>query len=212
MIQLTDATGNIVDTVGNLDGYPFTKDAPAWTLPDGETPDGARAAIRRLSEKRVPLDGRHRESWVSTAAVPPVVMTYYGHVSDVGNPGFRMGGPLPVVLSSFRAVRDDAAVVVSWTTESSLENAGFHLYRSEQRTGGFIRINPRLIQGAGTTAEQRTYTYIDRPPKADGVYYYQIEEVSYSGQQQVLATARIKGHLSPDGKHLTILGALKTRK
>ena len=212
LIQLTDATGNVVDTVGNLDGYPFTKDTPAWALPDGETPDGARAAIRRLYEKRIPFDGRHRESWVSTAAVPPVIMTYYGHASDVGNPGFRMGGPLPVVLSRFRAVRDTDTVLISWTTESSLENAGFHLYRSTQHNGGFVRVNPRLIQGAGTTAEQQTYTYVDKPPKNDSVYYYQLQEISYSGQQQVLATARIKGHLSADSKHLTTLGALKTHK
>ncbi len=212
LIQLADATGNVVDTVGNLDGYPFTEDTPAWTLPEGETPDGARASIRRLYEKRRPLDGRHREAWVSTATVPPVIMTYgYGDASDVGNPGYRMGGPLPVVLSSFGARRNADDVVVSWTTESSLENAGFHLYRSTQRKSGFVRVNPRLIQGAGTTAEKQTYTYVDNPPKADVVYYYQIQEVSYSGQAQVLATARMKGYLSADGKHLTTLGALKTQ-
>ena len=133
LIQLTDATGNIVDTVGNLDGTPFTEDTPAWALPPGETPEGARASIRRLYEKRMALDGRYSEAWVSTAAVPPVIMTYYGHHSDVGNPMYRMGGPLPVVLSSFRAMRDADTVRVSWTTESSLENAGFHILRSTQR-------------------------------------------------------------------------------
>ena len=166
LIQLTDATGNVVDTVGNLDGYPFTEDTPAWELPEGKTPDGARASIRRLSEERIPLDGRHREAWVSTAGGPPATITYYGHTSDVGNPGYRMGGPLPVVLSSFGAVREEASVQVSWTTESSLENAGFHLYRSTHRSSGFIRVNPKLIQGAGTTAEQRTYTYVDHPPES----------------------------------------------
>ena len=213
LIQLTDATGNVVDTVGNLDGNPFTADTPAWTWPPGETHEGARASIRRLYEKRgFPLDGRHPEAWVATATVPPLIMTYYGHASDVGNPGYRKGGPLPVVLSRFEAVRDTDTVVVSWTTESSLENAGFHLYRSTQRKDGFIRVNPKLIQGAGTTAERQTYTYVEKPPKTDAVYYYQIQEVSYSGQQQVLATTRIKGYLSADGKHLTTLGALKTDK
>ena len=147
---------------------------------------------------------------MSTAAVPPATITYYGHASDVGNPGYRTGGPLPVVLSRFKAVRDAATVQVSWTTESSLENAGFHLYRSAQRKGRFLKVNPKLIQGAGTTAERRTYTYVDHPPKTDGVYYYQLQEVSYSGAQQVLATVRIRGHLSADGKHLTTLGAMKT--
>ena len=212
LIQLTDATGNVVDTVGNLDGYPFTEDTPAWELPMGETLEGARASIRRLYEKQVPLDGRLREGWVSTAVVPPVIMTYYGTASDVGNPGYRMGGALPVTLSSFQAVRNADDVVVSWTTESSLENAGFHLYRSVARKSGFIRVNPRLIQGAGTTAERQTYTYVERPPKIDGVYYYQIQEVSYSGQQQVLATCRVKGHLSAAGKHLMPLGAVKAGK
>ena len=131
--------------------------------------------------------------------IPPVITTYYGDARDVGNPGYRKGGPLPVALSRFQADRNADTIVVSWTTESSLENAGFHLYRSTQRTGGFIRVNPRLIQGAGTTAERRTYTYVDNPPKAEGVYYYSIQEISHSGQQQVLATCRVKGHLSADG-------------
>ena len=212
LIQLSDATGNVVDTVGNIDGYPFTEDAPAWALPMGETPEGTRASIRRLSEKQAPLDGTRLEGWVSTAAVPPALMTYYGDASDVGNPGYRKGGPLPVALSRFQAVRTADAVMVSWTTESSLENAGFNLYRSAQRKGGFIRVNPRLIQGAGTTAERRMYTYVDNPPKTDVVYYYQLQEVSYSGQQQVLATCRVKGYLSADGKQLTTFGALKTDK
>ena len=211
LLQLSDPTGNVVDTVGNLDGYPFTEDTAAWAVPIGETAEGGRASIRRLYEKGMPLDGTQREGWVSTAAVPPAIMTYYGDARDVGNPGYRMGGPLPVALSRFQAVRNVDAVVVSWTTESSLENAGFHLYRSLSRTGGFIRVNPRLIQGAGTTAERRTYTYVDTP-KAEGVYYYQIQEISHSGQQQVLATCRVKGHLSADGKHLTTFGALKTHK
>ena len=212
LLQLTDATGNVVDTVGNLDGYPLTEDSPAWELPMGETAEGARASLRRLYEKGVPLDGRQVEGWVPAAAVPPVTLTYYGDASDVGNPLYRMGGALPVVLSHFGAVRNAADVVVSWTTESSLDNAGFHLYRSEQRTGGFIRVNPRLIQGAGTTAERQTYTYAEQPPKADVAYYYQIQEVSYSGQQQVLATCRVKGHLSAEKKHLTTFGTLKTGK
>ncbi len=211
LIQLADATGNIVDTVGNLDGYRFTEDTPAWTLPPGETLEGARAAIRRLYKKRgFPLDGRYREGWVSTAAAPPAILTYYGHASDVGNPGFRKGGPLPVVLSRLEAVRKTDTVEVSWTTQAALENAGFHLYRSTQRRSGFVRVNPKLIQGAGTTAERQTYTYIDKPPKTDRVYYYQLQEISYSGQVQVLATARLKGYLSADGKHLTTLGWVKT--
>ena len=212
LLQLTDTTGNVVDTVGNLDGYPFTEDSPAWELPMGETTEGARASLRRLYEEGVPLDGRQLEGWVSAAAVPPVTLTYYGNAADVGNPLYRMGGALPVVLSHFGAVRNTADVVVSWTTESSLDNAGFHLWRSEQRTDGFTRVNPRLIQGAGTTAERQTYTYVEQPPKADVVYYYQIQEVSYSGQQQVLATCRVKGHLSAEEKHLTTFGALKTGK
>ncbi len=209
LIQLTDATGNVVDTVGNLDGYPHTKDIPAWTLPLGETSDGARASIRRLYKKRLPLDGRHVKAWVSTADVPPKIITYYGDATDMGNPGYRKGTSLPVTLSSFTAEHTPDGVIINWTTESEVDNAGFYIYRSQTKAGKFQRVNTELIQGAGTTGERTEYTWMDTTAKANTVYYYKIEDVSYAGVHQTLTTTRLHGLISAKGKMITQWASFK---
>ncbi|MXV73147.1 lamin tail domain-containing protein, partial [Candidatus Poribacteria bacterium] len=212
LIQLTDDSGNVVDTIGNLDGYPSTKDTPAWALPPGETSDGERASLRRLYEKQIPLDGRYAEAWVSTADVPPKIITYYGHASDLGNPGYRKGTPLPVTLSSFRAAWRTDTVQITWTTESELDNAGFNILRSQTKEGEFQQINTKLIQGAGTTSERNEYTWTDTTAKPNTLYYYRIEDVSYAGKRKQLATVRIRGLVSPNGKLITRWGDVKNQQ
>ncbi len=209
LIQLSDATGNVVDTIGNLDGYPFTEDTPAWALPIGETPEGARASIRRLYEKKIPLDGTRIDGWVPVADVPPVIMTYYGATSDVGNPGYRKGGPLPVTLSGFKAEHTEAGVVMTWTTESEVDNAGFYIYRSETKDGNFDVVNPTMITGAGTTGERTKYSWTDATAKPNTVYYYRIEDVSHAGVREQLATVRLRGFVSVKDKQLTKWSELK---
>ena len=71
--------------------------------------------------------------------------TYYGSNTDLGTPGYRRGGALPVSLSKFRPERlDSGAVVVRWITESELNNAGFNILRSETRDGEFTKLNTRF--------------------------------------------------------------------
>ena len=81
--------------------------------------------------------------------------TYYGAMNDVGTPGFRAGGALPVELSHFRPARDTrrpAQVVITWSTQSELNNAGFFIKRSQQKDGEFKVINATMVPGAGTTS------------------------------------------------------------
>ena len=118
--------------------------------------------------------------------------------------------PLPVTLSHFRAEHTDTGVVLNWTTESELDNAGFYIYRSETKAGEFKVVNPTLIQGAGTTSERRTYTWTDTTAKPNTVYYYQIEDISHAGERKRLATVRLKGLVSASGKLLTKWAGLKS--
>ena len=128
------------DTVGNLgaDG------AAAWALPMNE--DGARSSLIR---RHVPVSvgpaepemGTMMDSWAlasdtSFAQITHIkASSYYGAMNDVGTPGFRAGGALPVELSHFRPARqkDTGAVVITWSTQSELNNAGFFIKRSQQR-------------------------------------------------------------------------------
>ena len=213
-LKLSDPDGVVSDIVGNLDGDSKTEDEPAWELPSGTTQDGARASLMRRydCDTRVPLDGRISENWVSASALQLGVMTYWGRETDIGNPGYRGDGALPVTLSNFHSERLDTGVVaIEWTTESELDNAGFNILRSQTEQGPFVKVNPTLIAGAGTTSERQTYKWNDTTAESNVAYYYRIEDVSFSGDRQQLGTARMRGYISASGKLTTTWGGLKTR-
>ena len=117
--------------------------------------------------------------------------------------------PLPVTLSHFRAEHTDAGVILKWTTESELDNAGFYIYRSQTRDGTFKVVNPTMIQGAGTTSERNEYTWTDTTAKPNTVYYYQIEDISHAGVRKQLATVRLRRLVSASGKLTTRWADLK---
>ena len=206
------------DMVGNLgaDG------AATWALPMNE--DGGRSSIIRghIQVTRGPAgpdDGTMMENWVLASDTNFAQVThirassFYGARSDIGTPGFRPGGALPVELSHFSPVRDKVtgAVVITWSTQSELNNAGFFIKRSQQADGEFKVINATMIAGAGTTSEKQLYTYNDTTAQPNVVYYYQIEDVSLDGNHQTLTRGiRLRGHVSVAGKLTTLWGDLKT--
>ena len=216
--QEAAARAAATDTVGNLgaDG------AAAWALPMDDS--GARSSlIRKHVQVSVgpaePEDGTMMDSWglasdTSFAQVTHIrASSYYGAANDVGTPGFRAGGALPVELSYFRPVRDKmtGAVVITWSTQSELNNAGFFIKRSQQRDSEFKVINATMVPGAGTTSEKQFYAYTDTTAQPNVVYYYQIEDVSLDGNRQTLTRGiRLKGHVSVADKATTTWGDLKT--
>ena len=214
-LRLLDPEGAVSDVVGNLDGAAQTRDAPMWELPSCETSEGVRTSLMRryYHVTGVPLDGSASSNWVPASNLPLTVQTYWGRETDIGNPGYRGGGPLPVQLSHFRPERTDTgSVVIKWTTASETNNAGFNILRGQQREGRFVRLNPKLIPGAGTTSERHDYTWKDTTASPQVVYYYRLEDVSFSGQQRQLGTVRLRGHVSAGGKLMTRWGDLKQKK
>ena len=212
-LKLTDREGELVDEVGNTDGNRRTDDAPAWALPVSEV-EGARSSLIRRYDKDVALDGKHRPSWVSAANIKAIEgELYYGHAKDLGTPGWRAGGALPVELAGFSVSRTDAgAVVLTWATESEVDNAGFNLRRSERRDGSFTLVNSALIAGAGTTGERQTYAFTDTSAKPGVEYYYQLEEVSFAGKPQLLSMRFLRGPVSAANRQLRTFGEIKREK
>ena len=217
---ITTPAADATDVVGNLgaDG------AATWALPMAE--GHARSSIiRRHAAGSVgpaePKDGEIMESWVLASdtvfaqSVHLSARSYYGLPIDVGTPGFRAGGALPVELSHFRPERrkDSGAVVITWSTQSELNNAGFFIKRSRQRDGQFEIINATMIPGAGTTSEKQFYTYTDTTAQLNVVYYYQIEDVSLDGNRQTLTRGiRLRGHVGAAGKLTVLWGDLKSQE
>ena len=126
----------MVDAVGNVmvDGA----DAHAHVgSPRRSTMSGARQSIVRVYGTRaidgtpdMPEDGLMETAW-NQSDLAGASLTFYGHRDDIGTPGYRLGGPLPVELSSFRPVRNENTghVDITWVTQSELNNAGFNILR-----------------------------------------------------------------------------------
>ena len=215
-IKLVDGSNNLVDEVGNLDGRTRTVDEPAWELPDGWTEGGVRTSIIRRYRRGTADDGTRSDGWIPAAETSFLYLsqksieTWYGLRTDQGSPSIRAGGALPVQLSQFRPdLTETGTVVIQWATESEVDNAGFNILRSQTQTGEFKVINAQLIPGAGTTAERNTYAWTDTTAQPNVVYYYQIEDVSFDGEHQTLATVRLRGFVSAKGKLTTQWGVLK---
>ena len=215
-LKLTDGNGHLVDEIGNTDGDRRTDDNPAWALPVPLSEvEGMRSSLVRRYDNGVARDGTSRQGWALAAnfAKFKADALHYGHADDIGTPGYRQGGALPVELSSFTLTRTDSgAVVVTWTTESEVDNAGFNLRRSLTRDSGYTLLNPALIAGAGTTGERQTYTFIDTSAKPGVEHYYQIEEVSFGGKPEMLLMRRLRGPVSPAHRALTTFGEVKQAK
>ena len=215
-LKLADRNGTKIDEVGNTDGNRRTDDAPSWALPVSPE-DGVRSSLIRRYTKgtSVAEDGMARGGWVLASNVKRFVASkelHWGHAEDIGTPGYRAGGPLPVELSSFSVTRlESGAVVLTWTTESEVDNAGFNLRRSETRDSGFKLLNPALIAGAGTTGERQAYTFTDTSAKPGVEYFYQIEEVAFDGGPVPLVTRFLPGPVSASNRMLTTFGAVKVR-
>ena len=198
------------DTAGNLGA------TEAWELPMSD--NGRSSLIRReMLKDGTATMGTDANGWILASETPLVTghATWYGSDEDAGTPGSDAGGPLPVELSHFRPARDKAtgAVVITWSTQSELNNAGFFIKRSQQRNGEFKVINAAMVPGAGTTSEKQSYTYTDTTAQPNVVYYYQIEDVSLDGNRQTLTRGiRLKGHVGAAGKATTTWGDLKTQE
>ena len=218
-LKLTDKNGDAVDEAGNVMVAGSARNV-MWDLPSLN--GGARQSMLRQYGSRALYDGSAdmaddgtmMASWRLSDLVGAGI-SFYGHRDDVSTPGFRLGGPLPVSLSSFRPVRNETTghIDITWITQSELNNAGFNILRSEAKDGAFEVINVKgIIAGHGTTSEKHVYTFTDTTAKPNVVYYYQIEDVSLNGNRTTLRTTHLRGNVSAGGKLTTTWGDLKSQK
>ena len=87
--------------------------------------------------------------------------------------------PTAVTLASFSAEVRGSRVTVRWETGTEVDNAGFNLYRAPSALGPWTRVNPALIAAQGSAVSGAAYTFTDTP--GAGTFYYQLEDVDYSG-------------------------------
>ncbi|QQS35016.1 MAG: T9SS type A sorting domain-containing protein [Ignavibacteriales bacterium] len=88
----------------------------------------------------------------------------------------------PVEMSSFIAVYSNGSVQLNWSTASELNNQGFEIERSTNKTD-WIKIG--FKEGQGTTTEQQNYSYTD---DVNGIniskLYYRLKQMDYDGSYE----------------------------
>lgn len=97
-----------------------------------------------------------------------------------GNAGTMLkfsGPPLPVELTSFTASLEKEGVQLMWTTATELNNHGFEIQRSADKSE-FTTIG--FVKGQGSTNQTQHYTFIDRSA-FEGKYYYRLKQIDFSG-------------------------------
>ena len=97
---------------------------------------------------------------------------------------YTVGDPYTtlVELSYFKAKGFNSAVILEWATETELDNAGFNLWRSEERDGEYVRINPYFIPARGDAGFGAEYSFTDYDVQNGMTYYYKLEDVDINGK------------------------------
>jgi hypothetical protein len=86
-------------------------------------------------------------------------------------------GALPIQLSSFQGILEDAGTItLTWVTQSEIDSYGFEVQRSPSPLDGFVTIS-QLIPGHNTTVEAQIYSYTDHEVP-DGRWFYRLKSIS----------------------------------
>jgi hypothetical protein len=86
-----------------------------------------------------------------------------------------------VSLSSFEATATNKQIILTWTTESEIDNAGFNIYRSEAKDGTYTKLNTSLIPAAGSATQGAAYDFSDNTVQNRKTYFYKLEDIDLNG-------------------------------
>ena len=108
--------------------------------------------------------------------------------AGAGNyPYYDMGAyerriPTFIQLSSFTVIPFNKEILINWSTDSEIYNAGFNLYRSTSENGEYVKINDALIPAKGLSTQGASYEFADTDVKNRETYYYKLEDVDLQGK------------------------------
>lgn len=114
--------------------------------------------------------------------------------------------PLPVELTSFNAVSNNGAAVLSWNTASETNNDRFEIERRDNsENADWMTVG--IVDGAGTTASATNYSFTDNSV-ASGEYVYRLSTVDMEGNHQIAghATVNVSGETAPVALDFELIG------
>jgi hypothetical protein len=89
--------------------------------------------------------------------------------------------PTLIELAGFEARGAWGRVILSWSTASEKDNAGFNIYRAETENGAYEKINAAIIPARGSETAGASYRFVDWSAEKGKAYYYKLEDVDTTG-------------------------------
>ncbi len=120
---------------------------------------------------RAPSSVNQISTVVNTARITGNAFSGDPFVSDATAIIGPLGGPLPVNLSSFDAIKNENDVLLQWTTQSEVQNEQFEV---EQSLDGIHFSTIGTVKGNGTTSLTNNYQFVDPINASDNVLYFRL--------------------------------------
>jgi hypothetical protein len=132
---------------------------------------------------QTPAGGIGSFIWNSRGVGNPVgafdgVRVAYGSSSSAAWTNLGAAGVTPVELTSFTASAIKGAVNLSWKTATEVNNMGFNVERSANKSD-WSKI--AFVQGNQTSTSTKSYSYIDKSVNQSGNYYYRLKQIDNDG-------------------------------
>jgi hypothetical protein len=105
---------------------------------------------------------------------------------------FLPAGSLPVELTSFSASIVGNSIVLEWKTATETNNMGFEI---ERATNDKVWQVIGFVDGYGTTAESKSYTYTDTEVGELINYYYRLKQIDLDGSYSYSAEIEITAEM-----------------
>ena len=90
-------------------------------------------------------------------------------------------------------LRRRTPIVISWSTETEIDTAGFNLYRADSLDSPFERINSGLILSKGDPLTGAEYEFLDSQVDRNQSYHYRLEEIQVDGLTNQLDLIHAEG-------------------
>lgn len=117
---------------------------------------------------------RPRFSFHSAAGNPSPSASFWDNAELIA-------GATYVIFTELMAARSHLGIRVEWETAAEIDNAGFHVWRSEAEDGSYSRLTDTIIPAEGGATWGARYNYEDEVTYPGRTYFYKLQDIDFQG-------------------------------
>jgi hypothetical protein len=127
-----------------------------------------------------------------TGVANPVIPGIVNGTTSFGTLSLDPLDPLPVELSSFKAVPSKNGITLNWVTKTEIKNHGFEVERKVKNNWQSLG----FVQGAGNSNSDKAYSFIDKDALY-GTFTYRLKQIDTDGTFEYSDEIEVKAGSKP---------------